>query len=113
MDVGDFIFFFSNSESQDLGSAFFNAGKIHNLSIAWLHLPMDYDTIKLQVPDSLRSDHAPFWKIHIPALFISDTANFRNPYYHTPGDTISTLDFEFIKKVCQTTISTLYSLINK
>ncbi|MHA1445053.1 MAG: M28 family peptidase [Candidatus Hodarchaeales archaeon] len=57
-------------------------------------------------PDLLRSDHTPFWKEMIPALMLTDTGNFRNPYYHTPGDTINTLDFDFIHKVAKSTLLT-------
>ncbi len=57
--------------------------------------------------DTLRSDHAPFWRENIPALMITDTANFRYPYYHTKADTIDKLDFDFIKKITQVTIATI------
>ena len=43
------------------------------------------------VPDLRRSDHAPFWDIGVPSLFLTDCANFRNPYYHTPLDVILSL----------------------
>jgi Zn-dependent M28 family amino/carboxypeptidase len=49
----------------------------------------------------MRSDHAPFWIQGKPALFITDTANFRNPNYHQPTDTISTIDPVFLKGVTQ------------
>ncbi|MCX7817311.1 MAG: M28 family peptidase [Syntrophales bacterium] len=39
------------------------------------------------------SDHRSFWKFGYPACMITDTAFYRNPYYHTPGDRIETLDF--------------------
>ncbi|MDB4961926.1 MAG: Peptidase [Myxococcales bacterium] len=45
-----------------------------------------------------RSDHAPFWDADYPALFITDTADFRNAHYHCPGgtsDAVVDLDFEF------------------
>jgi Zn-dependent M28 family amino/carboxypeptidase len=41
-----------------------------------------------------RSDHVPFWEAGIPAIQVSDTANFRNPHYHTAGDTPDTLDYD-------------------
>jgi hypothetical protein len=47
----------------------------------------------------MRSDHAPFWLAGMPALFLTDTADFRNPNYHTPTDTIDTLDAEFLRQV--------------
>lgn len=52
--------------------------------------------------DFYRSDHAPFWRVGIPALMIGDTANYRNPHYHTPGDTALTLDFQMAANVTKT-----------
>jgi hypothetical protein len=40
-----------------------------------------------------RSDHVPFWAAGLPAVQITDTANFRNPHYHQPTDLPATLDF--------------------
>ncbi|HEX5746346.1 MAG TPA: M28 family peptidase [Archangium sp.] len=40
----------------------------------------------------LRSDHGPFWLSGHQAIFITDTAYFRNPGYHNPKDTIDVLD---------------------
>lgn len=57
-------------------------------------------------PDLLRSDHAPFWGAGIPALMLTDGANFRNPYYHTPNDTIGSLNFTFMQEVLQAVIAT-------
>lgn len=41
-----------------------------------------------------RSDHISFWEAGVPAIMISDTADFRNPHYHLPTDTPDTLDYE-------------------
>lgn len=48
-----------------------------------------------------RSDHTPFWLQGKPALFLTDTANFRNPHYHEPSDRVETLDPAFLKGVTQ------------
>lgn len=40
------------------------------------------------------SDHRSFWKMGFPAVMITDTAFYRNPFYHTEGDTPKTLDFQ-------------------
>ncbi len=47
----------------------------------------------------MRSDHAPFWMAGQSALFLTDTANFRNPNYHKASDVPSTLDFDFLSDV--------------
>ncbi|HEY8077076.1 MAG TPA: M28 family peptidase [Labilithrix sp.] len=39
------------------------------------------------------SDHWSFWQVGYPAIMITDTAPFRNPHYHTPGDRPDTLDY--------------------
>jgi aminopeptidase YwaD len=44
------------------------------------------------LPDLMRSDHAPFYAAGVPAVMLTDTANFRNPNYHRPTDTVETLD---------------------
>lgn len=51
------------------------------------------------LPDTRRSDHAPFWDEGYRAILVTDTANLRNPHYHQPSDTISTLDLAFLTQV--------------
>lgn len=113
--VGNFITVFSDANSKELANAFFAATKQDTIGLpcAVLAVPLNYQEIKQNMPDLLRSDHAPFWRDNIPAIMITDTATFRNPYYHTGGDTISTLDFPFMKKVCQATLTTISAYQNK
>jgi hypothetical protein len=47
----------------------------------------------------MRSDHGPFWLRGLPALLLTDTANFRNPHYHRASDTPDTLDPDFLVRV--------------
>ncbi|KOG70807.1 peptidase M28 [Streptomyces antibioticus] len=56
-----------------------------------------------------RSDHAPFWNRRIPALMLTDTANFRNPHYHRPTDLPETLDFRRLAAVTAATAATAIS----
>ena len=71
-------------------------------------------TVKLGLPDELydsevpselldfgRSDHLAFWEQGIPCLMLTDTANFRNPNYHQPTDTIDTLDFPAMERLVE------------
>jgi hypothetical protein len=46
------------------------------------------------VNEFARSDHLPFWEAGIPAVQVTDTANYRNPHYHKPTDTPETLDYD-------------------
>jgi hypothetical protein len=47
------------------------------------------------LPDSRRSDHAPFWDRGVPSVMVTDTADLRSPHYHQPTDTVETLDPAF------------------
>jgi hypothetical protein len=60
--------------------------------------------------DILRSDHASFWDQEYRALLSTDTADFRNPNYHQPTDTIDTLDFSFLAGSARSTIAGLVAV---
>lgn len=49
--------------------------------------------------DIFRSDHAAFWQCGYPAIMITDTANFRYPYYHTPEDTVDKINYPALARV--------------
>lgn len=68
------------------------------------------DFLPIAPPDFLRSDHAPFLSAGIPAVMLTDTANFRNPHYHTPGDTRETLDAKRWAKVTRAMIAGVIEL---
>jgi hypothetical protein len=61
-------------------------------------LPLEVPWWMPVVRNLRRSDHAPFWRLGVPAVMISDTANFRNPHYHQPSDTPDTVDFDLVAK---------------
>lgn len=48
--------------------------------------------------DLFRSDHTPFLLDGIPAVMVTDSANFRTPNYHKPSDTRETVNADFIAK---------------
>lgn len=52
------------------------------------------------LPESRRSDHAPFWDAGYNAIMVTDTADLRNPHYHSRTDTFSTLNLEFLTRIC-------------
>ena len=68
------------------------------------------DFLPIAPPDFLRSDHAPFLSAGIPAVMLTDTANFRNPHYHTPGDKAETLDPERWARVTRAMIAGVIEL---
>lgn len=45
--------------------------------------------------DFHRSDHSPAWARGVPGVFMTDTANLRNPHYHQSTDLPDTLDPDF------------------
>ena len=45
------------------------------------------------------SDHWSFWQEGYPGVMVTDTAMFRYPHYHGPGDTIDKIDFERMARV--------------
>jgi Zn-dependent M28 family amino/carboxypeptidase len=56
-------------------------------------VPVETLTAVSALPGVDFSDHKPFWDEGYPAVMITDTAFYRNPNYHTPADTIETIDF--------------------
>ncbi|MFW9993024.1 MAG: M28 family peptidase [Candidatus Odinarchaeota archaeon] len=110
--IGDFIAIISDDRSSFMGEVFFDQCKRPSIDLAafLVAIPLDMEQIAQLAPDVLRSDHASFWKEGYPAIMLTDMANFRTPYYHTPADTIDKLDFDFIKKVCQATVMTALEL---
>jgi Zn-dependent M28 family amino/carboxypeptidase len=51
------------------------------------------------IPSVRLSDHAPFWDRGYRAVMVTDSAFYRNPHYHTTGDTMETLDFPFMAQL--------------
>lgn len=86
--VGDFIGMVGilghHEFNQQLADEMMNASP--NLKVGLV------DFLPVPFPDMMRSDHAPFLLAGIPAVMLSDTANFRNPNYHTQNDTMETID---------------------
>ncbi|WP_330484429.1 M20/M25/M40 family metallo-hydrolase [Tumidithrix elongata] len=65
----------------------------------------------LIVPDTRRSDHAPFWDAGYKAIMITDTADMRNPHYHKSSDRLETLDLDFLTGVCKGLITGISHLL--
>jgi hypothetical protein len=51
------------------------------------------------VPGVDFSDHRSFWKFGYNAIMVTDTAFYRNPYYHGAGDVPEILDYERMAEV--------------
>ncbi|HEY4003014.1 MAG TPA: M28 family peptidase [Candidatus Xenobia bacterium] len=102
---GDFLGLLANWPSRHLLPAVLQAAStyIPDLPVVSLTLPPLLDALPLMQ----RSDHDPFWKAGIAALLWTDTAEFRNPNYHQPGDTPHTLDYRFMRRVAQVLLAVL------
>ncbi len=103
---GNFIINVGKANQNDWEDAFSEAADAYvpNLRVITIAAPANWQTL---TPDLGRSDHAPFWVAGHPAVMLSGTANFRNPNYHTPGDTIGTINFNFMSNVVKATVGTL------
>lgn len=60
-----------------------------------------------KAPGVSYSDHANYWSLDYSALLITDTSIYRNRNYHSPGDTIETLDLASMAKVIDGVLMTL------
>jgi len=61
--------------------------------------PSEGGVLPESIPNIGFSDHWSFWQEGYPALMVTDTANFRYPYYHAPDDTADKIDFERMTRV--------------
>lgn len=100
---GNFLTVVGNVASNPLIAAYVDAAAAYvpELRIVSVALP-GTGTI---APDLRRSDHSRFWDAGMQALMLTDGADFRNANYHTPGDTIGTLDFAFMANVVKATVA--------
>jgi len=108
LNVGNYLMGVADVNSGPLLELFASCCKLEEVQLpfAWLHVPFGYDVLNQKMFDILRADHTPFWRMGIPAIMLSDSTNFRTPFYHTQADTIDKLDFCCIAKVCKASIAT-------
>lgn len=92
--TGDFLAVIGNVQSQAFTGSVAKSMQSH-LPIVPLVVPGNGE----KLPDTRRSDHTSFWEQGFPAVMLTDTANFRNPHYHRPTDTLETLNLDFMASV--------------
>jgi hypothetical protein len=107
--IGDWAFVITNGAAERVGRAFVDHCQRETICLpyAYLHLPFGWDGITQHFPQAIGSDYSAFWHAGIPALFLFDTAGWRNPYGHSMADTLDRLDFEQIGRICQACLCTL------
>ncbi len=108
--TGDFLAVLGLSGHTNLIEAFVSSAQ-NNWPLV-MSLPVPKTTVNL-FPDLLRSDHAPFWEKDVPAVFVTDTANFRNGNYHTEQDTPETLDPSFLRGSAQHVLNATLTLLSQ
>lgn len=96
---GDFIAIVGNETSAGLVQAFVQATERYQLPLPVV--PLVVPGRGEMLPDTRRSDHAAFWDQGFRAVMVTDTADFRNPNYHQPTDTLDTLNLPFAAQVCR------------
>ncbi|HTP64443.1 MAG TPA: M28 family peptidase [Geobacteraceae bacterium] len=107
-EFGNFIAVIGNERSQDLLNGFARAVEQYQVDLphAVLAVPGNGELL----PDTRRSDHAPFWDEGFRAVMLTDTTNFRNPNYHRATDTLATLNLEFAANVCRATTGVILEM---
>jgi Zn-dependent M28 family amino/carboxypeptidase len=90
---GNFVGFVGNPESQE----FFY--KVITLFRQTAQVPSEGLIAPTLIPAVDLSDQWSFWQMGYPAIMLTDTAFYRNHYYHTRRDTIEKLDFTSMTKV--------------
>ncbi len=95
-DKGNFIAVVSNLTSARLLKKIVGEfRKVSNFPIEYLIAPT------FLTPAISFSDHWSFWKFGYKAVMITDTAFYRNPYYHSPQDTMEEIDYRSMSRVIE------------
>jgi hypothetical protein len=102
---GDFIAIVGSSKAHEHALAYAAAADRIGLRRALIELPAGQETSEL-FADLRRSDHAPFWDAGYPAVFLTDTSEFRYANYHCMAgpDEVQNLDLEFAAAVTRATV---------
>ncbi len=90
-DRGDFLAVVGSAEHPPLLAAFAAASAPGRPRVLALPVPDRGRSL----PDTRRSDHAPFWDRGLGAVMVTDTADLRFPHYHTQFDVPSMIDPAF------------------
>ena len=98
---GDFIGIVGNFKSKKFTRSLVSAfSKNTELPVVKLNVPLNGRIL----PSIRLSDHASFWDQGFKAVMITDSAFYRNPYYHTALDTMEKLDYRFMAELVESLI---------
>ncbi len=87
-DKGNFIAFVGNLSSRSFTM------RVKKLFKSVSAMPVESLNAVSIIPGVNFSDHLNFWEFGYSAFMITDTAFYRNPNYHAPGDIAETLDYD-------------------
>lgn len=106
---GDFIAAIGNVEAAAYLAAIGDGGAVQVPPLPVLAVPVPAD----HAADGARSDHQPYWASGRLGVMVTDTAEFRNPHYHRPTDTLETLDLDFAAQVTQCVAGAVRTLAHR
>lgn len=112
-DRGDFILVIRDVASEAQVAGF--EATAASVGLPVVTLPVSEMLKKSNLGAGLRrSDHSSFWVADIPAVQITDTAEFRNSNYHCNAgpDTLADIDIGFATQVTQATVGALESVLD-
>lgn len=87
-NTGNFIAFVGNFSSRKFSNS------VRSVLTSLSTFPVESLNGFSIIPGVDFSDHRNYWKFGYPGFMITDTAFYRNPNYHDPGDLPETLDYE-------------------
>jgi hypothetical protein len=99
--VGNFIAIGANAASQLAANTYVDSIETYVPELPYALRFMEYFP---------RTDSQSFWSNGQSSIFLTDTAEYRNPNYHQLSDTPETLDMAFATDVTQASLATLATL---
>jgi Zn-dependent M28 family amino/carboxypeptidase len=106
-DTANFIAIVGNFSSRAL------VGRVKGAFRRGTDFPVESVVTFSFVPGVDFSDHGSFWKYGYKAVMVTDTAFYRNPYYHTPGDTYEKLNYSALADVTEGLANVIRELANR
>jgi hypothetical protein len=103
---GNFVLLIANDSSRTLSEVFARSAKEYTPALKQFSLVASPEAIRA-LPGIADSDQKSFWLHNDKAIHIGDGGPTRNPNYHSPGDTPSTLNFSFISDIVKATVASI------
>lgn len=112
--IGDFMIILPDETAHNAAKQIENFAATVGLPTAFFELTQDM-TGSYPFNNMLQSDHTSFWQYNYPAMFLSDTAYYRNPNFHCMDgfDSTDTLNYDFAVQIVKTTIGAAATVLNE